>query len=60
MVASESVALDVLGFELLGDVLPGEAICVTQTGEPIGSNVPMSLSSRRAYLNTFISPVLIR
>ncbi len=33
MVASESVALDVLGFKLLGDVLPGEAICVTQTGE---------------------------
>ena len=33
MVASESVALDVLGFRLLGDVLPGEAICVTQTGE---------------------------
>jgi len=27
------VALDVLGFELLGDVLPGEAICVTQAGE---------------------------
>ncbi len=33
MVASESVALDVAGYELLGDVLPGEAICVTQTGE---------------------------
>ena len=33
MVASESVALDVLGFELLGDVLLGEAICVTQAGE---------------------------
>lgn len=33
MIASESVALDVLGFELLGDVLPGEAICVTQAGE---------------------------
>ncbi|MCH1610188.1 MAG: amidophosphoribosyltransferase [Luminiphilus sp.] len=33
MVASESVSLDVLGYELLGDVLPGEAICVTQDGE---------------------------
>jgi amidophosphoribosyltransferase len=33
MVASESVALDVLGYELLGDVLPGEAVCVTQNGE---------------------------
>ena len=33
MVASESVALDVLGYELLGDVLPGEALCVTQDGE---------------------------
>ena len=33
MVASESVALDVLGYDLLGDVLPGEAICVTQDGE---------------------------
>ena len=33
MVASESVALDVLGYKLLGDVLPGEAICVTQDGE---------------------------
>jgi amidophosphoribosyltransferase len=32
MVASESVALDVLGYELLGDVLPGEAVCVTQNG----------------------------
>ena len=33
MVASESVALDVAGYELLGDVQPGEAICVTQNGE---------------------------
>jgi amidophosphoribosyltransferase len=32
MVASESVALDVAGYELIGDVLPGEAICVTQSG----------------------------
>ncbi|GIR83150.1 MAG: hypothetical protein CM15mP84_08980 [Cellvibrionales bacterium] len=33
MVASESVALDVLGSSCSGDVLPGEAICVTQDGE---------------------------
>ncbi len=33
MVASESVALDVLGFRLLGDVQPGEGIYITPTGE---------------------------
>ncbi|MEM9256255.1 MAG: amidophosphoribosyltransferase [Pseudomonadota bacterium] len=33
MVASESVALDVLGFSLLGDVAPGEAIFIDQTGQ---------------------------
>ena len=32
MVASESVALDVSGYELIGDVYPGEAICVTEAG----------------------------
>lgn len=32
MVASESVALDVIGFELIDDVAPGEAVYIDQNG----------------------------
>ncbi len=33
MIASESVALDVLGYKLIGDVAPGECVFISQDGE---------------------------
>ncbi|HGJ5874275.1 MAG TPA: amidophosphoribosyltransferase [Arsenophonus apicola] len=49
MVASESVALDTLGFEFLRDVAPGEAIYITEQGQ---------LFSRQCAENPQLTPCL--
>jgi amidophosphoribosyltransferase len=49
MVASESVALDVLGFQLIADVAPGEAIYITEEGE---------LFRRQCAKNSRLSPCI--
>ncbi len=49
IMASESVALDVLGYELIGDVAPGEAVFVTLDGK---------LHKRQCAENPSISPCI--
>lgn len=43
MVASENVALDIVGFNVLGDVAPGEAIYITEEGEFFRKNTSEAL-----------------
>lgn len=49
MIASESVALDALGFELIGDIGPGEAVVITLDGK---------LHVRRCAEHTVYSPCI--
>ncbi|MBE0483040.1 MAG: amidophosphoribosyltransferase [Bacterioplanes sp.] len=49
MVASESVALDALGFKLVRDIAPGEAIVITEAGE---------LFTQQCAENTFLAPCI--
>ena len=49
MVASESVALDILGFKLIRDVAPGEAVFISNDGE---------LHTRQCADQTFLAPCI--
>ncbi len=49
MIASESVALDALGYELLGDIAPGEAVLITLDGK---------LHKRQCAANPVYSPCI--
>jgi amidophosphoribosyltransferase len=49
LIASESVALDALGYEMLGDIAPGEAVYITLDGK---------LHKRQCAVNPIYSPCI--
>ena len=59
MVASESVALDAVGFDFVRDVAPGEAIYATFEGELFTKQCADSPSLNPCILSSFTLLVLI-
>ncbi len=57
MVASESVALDAVGFEVMRDVAPGEAVYITTEGELFTRQCAEAPSYAPVFSNSFILPV---